>query len=107
MIKKLVVAILICSGSIQANAQDKNFIWSMSIEDLKQGNFHGAITYLNEYLKMVPTEPGAYFNRGMAKFNLGDIQGACEDFSHADGVNVKSSEEMIEAICDKNFKYKF
>jgi Flp pilus assembly protein TadD len=43
-------------------------------------DYKGAIEDYNEAIRLKPDDADAYNNRGIAKSNLGDMAGACEDY---------------------------
>jgi tetratricopeptide (TPR) repeat protein len=51
------------------------------------GDIQGAITDLNEAIRLNPADTLAYNNRGMMKSELGDKQGAIADFNEAIRLN--------------------
>ena len=43
----------------------------------------GEIQDYNKSLEYEPNQGGTYFNRAVAKINLGDLEGACQDYHKA------------------------
>jgi tetratricopeptide (TPR) repeat protein len=52
-------------------------------ECLKKEDYQGAFDYYTQVLQLKPNNESAYFNRGLALYDLGDKQGAIEDYNLA------------------------
>lgn len=91
---------------LNLNAQLHVDYWTKAIDDFKINNYHGAITYLDKYLSIVPNDPNAIYNRGISKLNLGDLKGACLDITRAENLGFKSANQLKEFLCDSDFKLK-
>lgn len=62
-------------------------------------NWTKAIEDCNLIIENDPSEPDAYFLRGVSKFNTQDIEGGCLDFSKAGELGDKSAYEYIQKYC--------
>ena len=86
--RKLIVACLLLISSLasisEADAQlNKRYFFWMGRNLLMEDSYEAAIETLNVLLKVDDTLHEAYFLRGIAKYNLGDLLGAEHDFSEA------------------------
>lgn len=72
---------LLCT---EAHAQlDRNYFFMRGSDYIVSGRYREAIDALNILLRSDSRSSEGYFLRGVAKFNLGDLQGAYADLSHA------------------------
>src|SRR5512146_1852945 len=67
-------------------------LFQRGLENFRQGNYTEAIKIFNQVLVIYPDWAMVYYRRGLAKFDLGDWQGAIADYgealSHGDGDNL-------------------
>jgi Flp pilus assembly protein TadD len=63
---------------IKASACDKK-----GMAKLKNGNQEGALSEVNEAIKLNPRDVSAYKMRGLVKFQKGDLDGAVADLNRA------------------------
>lgn len=80
-------------------AQTYDSIWQQSIKNFEQQNFHGTIEDLTVLLKTTPDFPDAYYNRGIARINLGDIENACIDLQTAQSYGLAISKDFFNYTC--------
>ena len=62
----------------------------------------GAERELGKYTKAIEIDPNsanAYLNRGVAKENLGDMKGACDDWRKASSLGNESTAEWVRDQC--------
>ncbi|TRU85433.1 MAG: tetratricopeptide repeat protein, partial [Microcystis novacekii Mn_MB_F_20050700_S1D] len=55
----------------------------MLIAQMGCSHKQGAVADYNQAIKLNPDDANAYYNRGVAKYNLGDNQGAIADYNQA------------------------
>lgn len=74
-----------------ASAED---FYRLGVEEARLGNYVNAIDRYNQAIRLKPDLAAAYFGRGMAKADLGDLSGAMGDARYAKElfVELKSSE---------------
>ena len=82
--KKWIAALLLALSIGSAEAQlDKPYFYLRGRDYIMAGQYRAAIESLNLLLRSLPEEYEGYFLRGVAKYNLNDLQGALQDFSSA------------------------
>lgn len=82
--KKWIIALLLLASFSTAEAQlDKPYFYLRGRDYIMAGQYRSAIESLNLLLRSLPEEYEGYFLRGVAKYNLNDLQGALQDFSSA------------------------
>lgn len=82
--KKFFFAIVLLASLLTANAQlDKPYFYLRGRDYIMAGQYREAIESLNLLLRTLPKEYEGYFLRGVAKYNMDDLQGALQDFSNA------------------------
>ncbi len=90
--------------TISVYAQDPSGLWQEATDCFSRKDFHGVITSLDKFLKILPGTSTAIYNRGIAKLNLGDLEGACIDLSLAKTLGFKMDNNFYAYMCDKDFK---
>ena len=66
---------------------------------MKLGDNRGAIEDNNKAIELNPDYALAYLNRGAAKYNLGDKNGGCLDFSKAGELGYEDAYDLIKKYC--------
>lgn len=85
----IILAIIVaCAVPRDVEAQyNRNYIYWMGQQKMVDNNYEEAIEILNVLLRHDPKDFDAYFLRGIAKYNLGDLLGADSDFTRAVELN--------------------
>ena len=73
----------------------KRGIAKCSLQDLK-----GGVLDFTKTINFEPKNMDAYFNRGVAKFSLGQKESACLDLKKAGELGKKEVFEMIKKYCN-------
>ena len=60
---------------------------------------YGSIFYATKAIEIDPNSANAYLNRGVAKENIGDLQGACEDWRKASSLGNESTAQWVRKQC--------
>ena len=60
---------------------------------------YGAIFYATKAIEIDPNSSNAYLNRGVAKENIGDMQGACNDWRQASYLGNESAAKWVRNQC--------
>ena len=63
------------------------------------GNYTAAIQDYNKAIELYPDYTEAYVDRGVAKYNLGDKNGGCLDFSKAGELGYEDAYDRIKLYC--------
>jgi aminopeptidase N len=105
MILKMKVIFLVEALFISAilHAQPPDSIWQRSLRKFEQKNYHGVIEDMNALLKELPDLSDAFYNRGVAKYNLGDVDDACTDMQLAEAKGLDKNNPFINYLCNKKF----
>ncbi len=87
--------------SIEINPQKVEAYNNISyIKRLKEINDnYGSIFYATKAIEIDPYYSNAYLNRGIAKENLGDMKGACDDWREASSLGNKSTAKWVRNQC--------
>ena len=81
-------ALAVKIGSYSKNESYKDFeLFSKGYDAAEKGNYQEAINYYTGFLRKYLSDEIAYFNRGVAKFNLTDYRGAIQDYTKAIEIN--------------------
>lgn len=85
-----------------------NYAYYREFEDIikvyDSKNLHKAILMMNDFLAKYPNSGAMYFNRGLAKGLLNDIQGAKEDYLLCKNVGHEKQEEFIKWFTDDEYR---
>ena len=60
---------------------------------------YGAIFYATKAIEIDPNYSIAFLNRGVAKENLGDMKGACDDWRKASSLGNEYTAEWVRNQC--------
>ena len=60
---------------------------------------YGSIFYATKALEINPNHSNAYLNRGVAKQNIGDIEGACADWRKASSLGDENTAKWVRDEC--------
>jgi len=60
---------------------------------------YGAIFYATKAIEINPNHSNAYLNRGVAKENLGDMKGACDDWRKASSLGNENTAKWVRIQC--------
>ena len=63
------------------------------------GNYTAAIQDYNKAIELNPDYANAYYNRGLAKYKLGDKDGSCLDWSKAGELGLSQAYDAIKEFC--------
>ena len=66
---------------------------------LDLGDYTGAIQDYTNFITLNPDDALAYCTRGAAKYNLGDKNGCCLDFSKAGELGYEDAYDLIKKYC--------
>src|SRR5512138_180349 len=92
------ITLLIASANLSSQVIDS--LWEKGIKAFSVQNFHGTIAYLDSLLVLNPVIGEAYYNRGLAKINLGDMNDACIDFQLAQQYSTSITKDFIDYQCN-------
>ncbi len=80
----VVAAVIIFAGGLQLRAQyNRDYFYWIGRNNMINNDYRSAIDVLNSLLRFDENAYEAYFLRGIAKYNLGDLLGADVDFTIA------------------------
>lgn len=87
-IAKYIIVLLLILQSYSSSAQiNRQYVYYVGQELIVEEKYKSAIDVLNVLLRADTASVDAYFLRGIAKYNLGDLIGADKDFSLAIELN--------------------
>lgn len=90
--------LLICNTTF---TQNNDSLWKSSITKFDRGDYHGVISDINSIMDAYTGFPEGYYNRGVARLKLGDIEGACHDLQMARETGLKQNLDIVNYLCDK------
>lgn len=85
------------ANSARPNNPDGHFY--LGVLEITKGEFNKAIESFDRLLELYPEHGNGYFNRGMAKARLQDVDAACEDWIKAKNLGVKEAEPLVQNQC--------
>ena len=75
------------------------FYFNRGVCHLRLGDYLRAADDFSSTLEINPYHHGAFANRGMARYNLKDKAGACNDWQEASRLGYKEAREYISKFC--------
>ena len=79
--------LLLCFASVSRAQYDKDVFMFRGRQALSDGRYADAIGQFNVLARLDTSDCWVYFYRGIAKYNLGDIRGAQNDFDASLKIN--------------------
>ena len=73
--------------------------FKLGSEAHNSGNYKEAILQFSKCIELLPPYERAWEFRGMSKFKLGDLPGACSDWVNATALGNATSNELITQYC--------
>lgn len=92
--KKLFILFILLISCTIYNQTGKEY-YNSGLQKHQNGYYYDAI---DDYTKSIELNPGfvyAYFNRGVAKEKINDLNGACEDYKIAAKMGHKGAQEIV------------
>lgn len=108
IIKRLILSFLfifLVSYSIQSQSVMES-IWEEGISYMRQGDYFRALEKMEKYLDYSPLSQSALYNRGICRFQLGDLRGCCQDLEAAKVLGFNKNPKFYSYFCDTDFKLK-
>jgi len=69
------------------------------VEALANGDYKKALKYFDNVYKRDPTNVDILFNRGLTKYKLENVNGACKDWKRAEKYGDKEATDLIKKHC--------
>lgn len=88
--EKLQLADLDEALSLAGKTDKEAVIRARAMHHMQRGNFKAALPDLDQAIELNPKLPGTYEARGVARYNLGDQNGAMQDFERVKAMAVDS-----------------
>lgn len=85
------------ANSARPNNEDGHYY--LGILEITRGEYDKAIESFNTLLEVNPNHGGGYFNRGMAKARLRDLDAACIDWKKAKELGIQDAILLVESQC--------
>ena len=74
--------------------------YNSGLKKHQNGDYYGAISEYTKSIELDPNFSYAYFNRGIAKEILKDLNGACLDYRIAARMGHAYAKEIVNDYCD-------
>jgi aminopeptidase N len=100
--KKLLFILLLIPVTL-AQAQSPDSIWHRSLKEFEYRDYHAVIEDMNILLKAIPNFADAFYNRGIARLNLGDLDNACRDLEAARSAGSSENKQYINYLCNEDY----
>ncbi|MFO7655445.1 MAG: M1 family metallopeptidase [Bacteroidales bacterium] len=103
---KTVIAGYLLFCFVFSYSQTNEDIWKEGIACFNEKNYHGVIQKMDQIIEVLPLYSNAYYNKGIARLNLGDAEGACNDISKAVELGFDKNKNFYQYLCQPEFKLK-
>ncbi len=97
--KGIIAVYLLASMTVQAQSPDS--IWARSLKKYERQDYNGVVEDMNLLLKSNSGFAEAYYNRGIARLNLGDMDGACYDLQIAQEKGTDENRRYVSYLCNQ------
>ena len=97
--KKSILLLLILLIPVLALAQTAEEYNDMGTSKGEKGDYKGALKDFNKAIELDPKLSDAYFNRGLAKIQLGQKDSGCLDLSKAGEMGYSQAYDTIKKFC--------
>ncbi len=104
--KKLFFLFAFLTSVLFSHSQTIEDVWNEGITCFNEKDFHGTIQKMNQIISVLPQYPYAYYNKGIAKLNLGDVDEACADISKAVSLGFDKNSKFYDYLCNSDMKLK-
>ena len=94
MKRLLIVLILFFSCTIYSQTGKEHY--NSGLKKHKNGYYYDAIAHYTKAIELNPNFVYAYFNRGVAKEIINDLNGACADYKIAAKMGHKGAQEIVD-----------
>jgi len=84
------------SEKVYAGNNSYYYYFDSALKKGEKGDHYRAISALNKAIKLNPSDPDVYINRGIAKSNIGDAKGSCDDYKKAISLGDKGIEKWLK-----------
>ncbi|MBN2348967.1 MAG: M1 family metallopeptidase [Bacteroidales bacterium] len=85
-------------------AQEITNLWHEGISDFNRQDYLGTIEKMSLFIRLNPESGAAYYNRAVSRYQMGDIDGACADFSAASDLKFNKHIRFRNLLCTPEFK---
>ncbi len=92
---------LFCASLIHAQVTDS--LWQKSLKYYEEKNYHAMISSLDTLLALAPGFADGYYNRGVAKISLGDVENACADMLLAQNLGTNINKQFVNYECNPEY----
>lgn len=101
MNKILIIIFFVATTLLQAQTPDS--IWRRSLKKFENKDYNGVVEDMNVFLKALPNFGDAFYNRAIAKLNLGNQAGACSDLEAAKNAGSTQNRQFINYLCNQSY----
>tara|TARA_B100000586_G_scaffold216950_1_gene163959 strand:- start:513 stop:809 length:297 start_codon:yes stop_codon:yes gene_type:complete len=97
--KKLFILFIFLFNCTTCSQTSKKY-YNIGLIKHQKGDYYGAITNYTKSIEINPNFAYAYFNRGIAKEILEDLNGACADYKIAARMGHIYAQEIFSDYCN-------
>ena len=95
------LSVLVCGSPFLTGCSSfrGNTVFQNALEKQNASDFSGAISDYSKVIEINPNYVYAYVNRGVEKNKVGDIKGACFDWTKASGFGDEDAAKWVKEYC--------
>ena len=90
---------LMLATSKKAKAENAEFHLKRAIKKGNEEDWYGSISEFNKAIKINPKDGSLYWGRGIAKWFIDDMKGACSDWRKASSLGIKETGKLSKENC--------
>ena len=88
----IILCLTLCFNATGTESENYRKLYKQGWENLQSQNWEKALSAFTRVIELNPEDSSAWVNRGVARQNMGDIDGANVDYNHSIGLDPKSHE---------------
>lgn len=105
MVRRIFILIVLAHCFTLFSQPGNDILWKTGMEKLRKLDYIKGVEIFDAYIQKHPNDKYAYYNRGLAKVFLSDLNGAGRDLAKAKGLGMEIP-PVYQYLCDDSYRLK-